>query len=377
MSDPEKLRPGKTRQDLTEDAAGEFAVLAQNLRARGHDPAAVAHFINRLVFCMFAQGSDLLPSKMFTRMMEAAKSTPSDFQKLASSLFGAMKDGGLIGFERIEWFNGGLFDNDQTLPLTADDIALCLRAAALNWSEIDPSIFGTLFVRGLDPDKRSETGAEYTDREKIMMIVEPVITRPLLREWEAVRNGITSLIDPARVAIEEAIAAASGYPELAQEVKAVESRLTERPQLELFSDLAKQRRVRAADAVRASLRAADRALTEAKEQGRAAFNAFVARLRAFRVLDPACGSGNFLYLALVELKNIERRVAIEGELIGFPPSFPSIGPEALRGIEINSYAAELARVSVWTVDAPHGLRHRSSADFETPHHHRMPQRDHQ
>ena len=65
------------------------------------------------------------------------------------------------------------------------------------------------------------------------------------------------------------------------------------------------------------LRAADRALIEAKEQGEAAFNAFMARLRAFRVLDPACGSGNFLYLALVELKNIERRVAIEGELLGF------------------------------------------------------------
>src|SRR5438270_4814181 len=187
MSDPEKLRPGKTRQDLTEDAAGEFAVLAQNLRSRGHDPTSVAHFINRLVFCMFAQGPDLLPSKMFTRMMEAVKSRPSDFQKLASSLFGAMKDGGLIGFERIEWFNGGLFDNDQALPLTADDIGLCLRAAALNWSEIDPSILGTLFVRGLDPDRRSETGAEYTDGEKIMMIVEPVITRPLLREWESVR----------------------------------------------------------------------------------------------------------------------------------------------------------------------------------------------
>ena len=96
MSDPEKLRPGKTRQDLTEDAAGEFAALAQNLRTRGHEPSEVAHFINRLVFCMFAQGSNLLPPKMFTRMMTAAKSKPAEFQKLASSLFGAMKDGGLI-----------------------------------------------------------------------------------------------------------------------------------------------------------------------------------------------------------------------------------------------------------------------------------------
>lgn len=347
MSDPEQLRPRKTRQDLTKDAAGEFATLARTLRDRGHDPAAVAHFINRLVFCMFAESTDLLPNKMFGRMLTAAKADPSEFPKLAGSLFGAMKAGGLIGFERIEWFNGGLFDNDDALPLTADDVALCLRAASLNWGEIDPTIFGTLFVRGLDPDDRSKTGSEYTDREKIMMIIEPVITRPLMREWETVRSGIAALITPAQQAVEEAITGASGYPELAEEVRAIEGRLTTRPQLELFTDLAKQRRVRALDVVRRSLRAADRALADARERGRAAFNAFLARLRAFRVLDPACGSGNFLYLALTELKNLERRAAIEGEVFGFPPSFPSVGPEALLGLEINPYAAELARVSVW------------------------------
>ena len=286
MCDPEKLRPGKTRQDLTEDAAGEFAALAQSLRGRGHDSGQVAHFINRLVFCMFAEDVDLLPSKMFVRMLEAARRAPEEFQGLASSLFAAMKDGGLVGFERIEWFNGGLFDDSEALPLTVDDIALCLRAAELDWSEIDPSIFGTLFVRGLDPSKRSQTGAEYTDREKIMMIVDPVITRPLLREWDAVRTSIGAVIDPARQAVEEALASAAGYPELAQEVKAVESHLSNRPQLELFSDLKKQRRVRAVDTVRSSLRAADKALIEAKAQGQAAFNAFMARLRALPCPGP-------------------------------------------------------------------------------------------
>ena len=347
MSNPEKLRPGKTRQDLTQDAAAEFAALAQRLRDRGHDSAAVAHFINRLVFCMFAQNVDLLPNKMFGRMLTAAKANPAEFSTLAGSLFAAMRDGGLIGFERIEWFNGGLFDTDDALPLTADDIALCLRAEALGWGEIDPTIFGTLFVRGLDPDNRSETGSEYTDRDKIMMIVDPVITRPLLREWESVRSAIAAVITPAQQAVEEAIASASGYPELAEEIRVLENHLATRPQMELFTDLKRQRRVRALDAVRKSLRAADRALTDAQEQGLASFNAFMARLRAFRVLDPACGSGNFLYLALIELKNIERRVSIEGELFGFPAVFPSIGPEVLLGIEINPYAAELARVSVW------------------------------
>ena len=347
MSEPERLRPGKTRQDLTEDAAAEFATLAQALRTRGHEPGKVAHFVNRLVFCMFAEDADLLPNKMFARMLEAAKAAPDEFARLAGTLFAAMRNGGLVGFERIDWFNGGLFDDDEALSLTADDIDLCLRAAKLDWSEVDPSIFGTLFVRGLDPDKRSETGSEYTDRDKIMMIIDPIITRPLLREWEEVRQAIIETIEPARQAAEEAIAGAASFPELAEEVRAVESRLVARPQLELFGELAKARRVRAMDTVRAALRAADRAYGEAREQGRSAFNAFLARLRAFRVLDPACGSGNFLYLALVELKNIERRVSIEGELLGFPPEFPAIGPEALLGIEINPYAAELARVSVW------------------------------
>ena len=103
MSDPDQLRPGKTRQQLTEDAAAEFATLAQELRARGHDPGKVAHFLNRLVFCMFAEDAGLLPNKMFVRMLEAAKSRPQDFERLASSLFAAMKSGGLVGFERIEW----------------------------------------------------------------------------------------------------------------------------------------------------------------------------------------------------------------------------------------------------------------------------------
>lgn len=347
FSDPERLKPGKTRQALTEEAAAEFATLAQRLRDRGHAPADVAHFINRLVFCMFAEDADLLPKKMFLRMLEAAKIDPSQFQRHASTLFSAMKDGGLVGFEPVEWFNGGLFDDGDSLDLEAEDVAICLKAANLDWSEIDPSIFGTLFVRGLDPNKRSETGSEYTDREKIMMIIDPVITRPLTLEWERVRIKISAAVDLAQRRLEEEIENAATFPELEQEVRVVRSHLVERPQLELFEALPKQRRVRNLDAVRASLRSADKALVEAQAQADVELKAFQARLRAFRVLDPACGSGNFLYLALVELKNIERRVAVEAELLGFSRSFPSIGPEALLGIEINPYAAELARVSVW------------------------------
>ena len=61
FSDPERLRPGETRRALTERAAAAFAAVAQTLRARGHDPPVVAHFVNRLVFCMFADDVGLLP----------------------------------------------------------------------------------------------------------------------------------------------------------------------------------------------------------------------------------------------------------------------------------------------------------------------------
>ncbi len=283
MSDPERLRPGESRQALTERAASAFAALAQSLRGRGHEARAVAHFVNRLVFCMFAEDVGLLPDRMFTRMLEHARRRPEGFAELASRLFGAMSEGGDVGFETVSWFNGGLFDDDAALPLEKEEIETALAAAALDWSEIDPSILGTLFERGLDPDKRSQLGAHYTDRDKIMRIVEPVIVRPWLAEWEAAKAEIGAALERARTP-----------------------------------------------------RQAERKLQD-----------FLGRLRAFTVLDPACGSGNFLYLALHALKDLEHRVQLEAEALGLQRSFPEIGPANVKGIEVNAYAAELARVSVW------------------------------
>ena len=197
MSDPERLRPGETRQTLTERAARTFAQLAQSLRDRGHTPREVAHFVNRLVFCMFAEDVGLLPGAMFTRMLEHARRAQETFETLARDLFGAMSEGGRVGFETVEWFNGGLFEDDATLPMDRAQIETTLEASELDWSNIDPSILGTLFERGLDPDKRSQLGAHYTDRDKIMRIIDPVVVRPLLAEWEAAKAGIAESVGRA------------------------------------------------------------------------------------------------------------------------------------------------------------------------------------
>ncbi len=292
--DPERLKPAKTRQMLTEEAAEEFSELAQRLRERGHEAHAVAHFVNRLVFCMFAEDVRLLPDHMFTKMLKASIKAPERFELNASKLFAAMHKGGDLDFTPIEWFNGGLFDDDSAFPLERDDIDNLLAAAELDWSEIDPSILGTLFERGLDPSKRSQLGAHYTDREKIMQIVEPVIIRPLMDEWAEVRGKI-----------EEAITKAE--------------------------------------------KAKGGARTKAENEAKKLQAAWHERLRKFRVLDPACGSGNFLYLSLLALKDIEHLTNLEAEALSpsLAAQFPNSGPENVLGIELNTYAAELARVSVW------------------------------
>ncbi len=338
LSDPERLRPGETRQALTERAAQRFATLAQSLRDRGHDPLEVAHFVNRLVFCMFAEDVGLLPDNLFTRMLEHATRRPPEFPQLASDLFGAMSVGGRVGFDTVAWFDGGLFDNDDALPLDRAQIETVRNAGALDWSEIDPSILGTLFERGLDPGKRAQLGAHYTDRDKIMLIVEPVIIRPWLAQWETTRNLIAAELDYAETARRRRLSQ-DGHS---------------RPDLPL-----PQGEGRGEGSLRHSRGGGNPIPTQretaraAAEEDRRRNNAerllqdFLDRLRSFTVLDPACGSGNFLYLALQALKDLEHRVLLESAALGLPRQFPTIGPANVKGIELNPYAAELARVSVW------------------------------
>ena len=303
FSDPERLRPEQTRQALTERAAATFAEVAKGLREQGHKPQVVAHFVNRLVFCMFAEDVGLLPDQMFRRMLEQARRQPERFAGMARSLFAAMQDGGVVGFEEVAWFNGGLFDDDTALPLDRPQVNAVREAAGLDWSEIDPSILGTLFERGLDPDKRSQLGAHYTDRDKIMQIVDPVIVRPWLAEWAACKEELEKLL------------------EWAGKAKTTQT--------------ASRRRQKASKQLRE----------------------FLERLAAFRVLDPACGSGNFLYLALHALKDMEHRIRVEAQTLGLQPPFPAVGPANVKGIELNPYAAELARVSVWIGEIQWMRRH--------------------
>lgn len=296
---PESFRPRTTNRDITEEAARSFATLAERLRQRGNGPDAVAHFLTQCLFCCFAEDVGLLPGKLFDRLINAKTMAPERLGQNLGNLFGAMKDGGLFGVDDAPWFNGGLFQTIAVPVLDAMDVTELRNAAAKNWSAIDVSIFGTLFERGLDPGKRSQLGAHYTDPATIERIIDPVIRRPLLREWAGVKDQMAALLQKSK-------------------------------------------------------KAGDKAWREAL----ALHVGFLQRLAAYRVLDPACGSGNFLYLALKCLKDVEHLVNTEAEALGLDRQVELFtGPANVLGIELNEYAAELARVTVWIGELQWRLDH--------------------
>lgn len=303
FTDPLKLRPEKSNAAITAEAAGRFAQMADAMRRRGLDGQAVAHFLVQCLFCMFAEDEQLLPDSIFTNLLINVRSDPVKATRRIEKLFIAMqKRGGEYGDFDIPWFNGGLFKTIAVPALTLADVqALHQSSAGMDWRAIDPTIFGTLFERGLDPAARAPLGAHYTDTTTIAKLITPLVTEPLSREWQAVYAQM------AELAPKFATLAARGKGKT-------------RP---------------------------NDALKKAQEL----FYAFLQRLNQFRVLDPACGSGNFLYLALEALRNIEKRAHLEATELGLPAELTmQTGPHNILGLEINEFAAELARVTVWIGD---------------------------
>jgi len=290
FTDPEKLKPTKSCQAITKEAATKFANLAETMRKRGEDWQRVAHFLVQCLFCLFAEDERLLPGDLFADLLKNAQSDTGKAAKRLGTLFLAMQSPhGEYGDHDIAWFNGGLFNTIDIPPLLpADLVELHSAARDMDWRAIDPTIFGTLFERGLDPAARAPLGAHYTDVDTIGKLIDPVVTQPLLREWEAAKAVIQA-----------------GQGKKGPTRKACD-----------------------------------------------AYQGFLLRLYEFRVLDPACGSGNFLYLALKALRDLEKRVQVEARDLGIPTTdeFLQTGPHNILGLEINEFAAELARVTVWIGD---------------------------
>ena len=314
---PEEFRPHVVPAQVTEQAARHFAELAQGLRARGHDPEQVAHFLDRIVFCLFAEDAGLLPKNIFNRLSEAAHGRSALFAQALGELFAKMSEG-----RRALRRRGDRLVQRRALRLARRHPAH--RHRDRHAPRGQPPQLGADRARHLRHPLRAWPGprpagparAHYTDRDAIWGLVEPVILRPLRREFAAMQARVTELLLSGR-----------------KVTKA----------------------------------------TPPDQDPNAVFEAFLERLRRVRVLDPACGSGNFLVVALWALKDLEFEAINWGSLVlQRPMQLPQIGPEAVLGIEINAYAAELARVTIWIGEIQwmirHGLGYRRDPILKSLHH---------
>jgi hypothetical protein len=302
-ADPLALDPARLSARITREVAAQLADLARSLEQSGHRADHVAAFLTRSLFSMFAEDVELLPKGSFLKLLQTHQADPRVLQGMLQALWADMDRGGfsVALAQQVLRFNGKLFKQSSSdgysLLLNAEQIERLTQAAKSNWREVEPAIFGTLLERALSPTERHALGAHYTPRAYVERLVLPTVVEPLRADWANAQAAALVL------AIEAASLAGKAH---------------------------------------------DDKLGEARAEVRR----FHHQLCTTRVLDPACGSGNFLYVTLEHLKRLEGEVLNQladlGETqdaLGFENE--TVTPQQLLGIEINERAAALAELVLW------------------------------
>lgn len=318
---PDELNPALISAKVTRAVSAALASLARSLEQAGHAPHTVASYLSRCLFSMFAEDIELLPRGSFQDLLKQHREDPKTVQQMLRILWADMDRGGFSAalVKQVLRFNGKLFkgDNaeDYSLLLSPQQIDLLIDAARSNWREVEPAIFGTLLERALDPDERHALGAHYTPRAYVERLVLPAVIEPLRAEWADAQAAALLLAHEASVL--------DAAP----------------PVVKTKKDFA------ALDRHNAAVRAK---WVEARQQVRD----FLHRLCTLRVLDPACGSGNFLYVTLEHLKRLEGEVLNQLSALGDSQDALDLGRETvtlqqLRGVELNERASALAELVLW------------------------------
>ncbi len=300
-TEPLSLDPTRESARVTRQIAERLAEVSKRLEKK-HPAEEVAHFLMRCIFTMFAEDVDLLPRGRFTALLKDQLDHPESFAPMLQALWKSMdapeyENRFYAGFGlHLRHFNGSLFKNAKAFPLGREEIGELLAASSHDWRYVEPAIFGTLVEQALEPGERRKLGAHYTPRSYVERLVEVTVMEPLRADWNAAL------------------------------IKAGDAR--ER-----------------GDAAHSS--SAERG--NAKREAVAAIRAFHHQLCTTRVLDPACGTGNFLYVSLELMKRLEGEVlealAELGETEGI--GFETVDPHQFLGIELNVRAAAIAELVLW------------------------------
>ena len=321
-TNPKSIDPRFQSADVTRTVARRLASVSQYIedglkpklagksnRERSEEIEESALFLMRILFCMFAEDIGLLPEGKFKDFLKQAESNPDLFSNGLADLWqkmGAPNISPRFAFavaEEVRYFNGGLFESNRTYPLGSFVMHDLYEAARQNWRKVEPAIFGTLLEQALSAEERAKLGAHYTPRPYVETLVRATIMDVLEEDWRQV---------------EEEIAAGVGA---------------------VIASGAKQS-METPDGSPRGFAARD------DEEALRLAHAFHERLASTRVLDPACGTGNFLYVSLELMQALESRVIETIETLGGRAE-PKVGPHQFHGLEKNPRAAKIAELVLW------------------------------
>lgn len=286
--DPAILDPARISAEVTEDIAKRLAKIAKSLERR-HHPKDIAEFLMRCLFTMFAEDVGLLPDQGFQKLLEQMVETPENFAPALESLWRVMDEGGY-----------------------APHLNATLK-------RFNGSLFKTRTALKLDADDIREL---WLASRKDWRDVEPAIFGTLLeRALDSKERGKLGAHFTPRVYVERLVVPTIIEPLRAdwEEVQA------------LVTDLQKQGKD-------------DAAITAVRD--------FHHRLCTTRVLDPACGTGNFLYVSLELMKRLEGEILETLEALGDDEARllldgETVNPRQFYGLEINPRAVPIADLVLW------------------------------
>jgi hypothetical protein len=288
-TEPLSLDPSRHAARVTREIAARIAKVSQALEKSGHATEEVAEFLMRVLFTMFAEDIELLPKDSFKGLLIDCVQKPEIFPGMMEDLWKAMDEGGFTATirEKVKKFNGEFFKKRKALKLAKEEIGELAAAAAYDWKDVEPAIFGTFLEQALDPDDRKKLGAHYTPRAYVERLVIATVIDPLRAEWGQVLST-------------------------AERQKADERN----------------------DAAIGTVRSFHEKLCDTK------------------VLDPACGTGNFLYVSLELMKRLEGEVLEALNDLGGQEALTglethTVDPHQFLGLELNRRAAGIAELVLW------------------------------
>ena len=301
----------QNQPDVNLKAVALLGELHDELKKSGYAGHRLERFLVRVLFCLFAEDTDIYEWESFTRFIRRAKKDGSDLGQRLAKLFEVLDQDAPArsahlpeDFTVFPYVNGGLFaERLDIADMTAEHRAALLNCCTFDWSKISPGVFGSLFQGVMDKKERRAKGAHYTSEENIRRVIDPLFLDDLKTDFRKAASAIGN----------------------------------KKP-----SDEGPKFRT-----TRRGLAPTSRSLTP--------LEAFHDKLVGLRFLDPACGCGNFLVVAYRELRSLELEMlqAMYGAQLplGLEVSdVARVNVDQFYGIELEEFPALIAETALWLTD---------------------------